>query len=75
MNSVSLFSRTNNIKTFYRDDIALDGMNAIHLATKYDPKSLFTILQFLQLNGILPKACSAIEAQDKQVSNSPTNFH
>ena len=42
---------------YYKDDISLDGINAIHLATKFHVKSLFLIIQCLLENNLMGEEC------------------
>ena len=54
---ITIIEFIGTIKDYYKDDVSLDGVNAIHLATRFHAKSLLLIIQYLLKNNLMGKMC------------------
>ena len=62
----------NTLGIYSDEDCMLDGMNIIHLATRYFPKGLETIIRVIRRkDGLLNRVKYLIEEQDNQIQSTP----
>ena len=62
----------NTLGIYSDEDCMLDGMNLIHLATRYFPKGLETIIRVIRRKeGLLSRLKYLIEEQDNQIQSTP----
>ena len=57
------------------EDCMLDGMNILHLATRYFPKGLETIIRVVRRQeGLMTRLRHLIEEKDNHVQNTPLHM-
>ena len=58
--------------TYDKDDRSLDGMNAFHLASKYDPKAIEVIFDILSTSHVTySEVLELLEEKDKHLEQTP----
>ena len=61
-----------SVGTYSDEDCMLDGMNIFHLATRYFPKGLETIIRLVRRqDGLMERLKHLIEQKDNQIENTP----